>query len=30
MYVSAIYQASWALKAMDPFPVDYTDDAYWP
>jgi hypothetical protein len=29
-HVSAIYAASWALKGMDPFPVDYQDDSYWP
>lgn len=29
-YVSAIYQASWALKAMDPIPQDVTNDALWP
>lgn len=29
-HVSAIYQASWALKAMDPTPGDMTDDQYWP
>lgn len=27
--VSAIYAASWALKAMDPIPSDYADDSYW-
>ncbi len=29
-YVSAIYAASWALKALDPIPADYTADQYWP
>ena len=29
-YISAIYQVSWDLKEMDPIPVDYTDDVYWP
>lgn len=29
-YVTALYQASWVLKAMDPIPADYADDAYWP
>lgn len=28
-YVSLLYQKSWALKAMDPIPTDYTDDSYW-
>ena len=28
--VSAIYAASWALKAMDPIPQDITNDQYWP
>jgi len=27
---SAIYQAAWAIKAMDPLPEDVTDDALWP
>lgn len=25
-----LYQASFALQAMDPLPEDYTDDQYWP
>lgn len=29
-YVSAIYQASWALKAMDPIPQDVNADEWWP
>jgi hypothetical protein len=29
-YVSALYAASWAIKAMDPLPADITDDALWP
>lgn len=28
-HVSAIYQASWALKAMDPIP-DVSDNTHWP
>lgn len=27
--IEAVYQKSWALKAMDPIPGDYSDDAYW-
>lgn len=29
-YVSALYAASWALKATQPIPGDYTADAHWP
>jgi hypothetical protein len=29
-YVSALYEASWTLKAMDPIPADYADDTHWP
>lgn len=29
-YVEDVYKASWALKAMDPFPLDYASDTYWP
>lgn len=29
-YVSALYAASWALKAMQPIPQDFQNDAYWP
>jgi hypothetical protein len=29
-YVTAVYHASWAIKAMDPIPADYADDSYWP
>lgn len=29
-HVSALYQAAWALKEMDPIPTDYsTNDSYW-
>jgi hypothetical protein len=28
-YVSALYAASWALKAMEPIPADYAADTYW-
>lgn len=27
--VSAIYAASWAIKAMDPIPADFANDSYW-
>jgi len=29
-YVSALYEASWSIKAMDPLPEDVTDDELWP
>lgn len=29
-YVSALYEASWALKAMDPIPQDVRADTWWP
>jgi hypothetical protein len=29
-YVSALYEASWVLKAMDPIPADYAADERWP
>ncbi|MBZ9808114.1 DUF4376 domain-containing protein [Mesorhizobium sp. ESP-6-2] len=29
-YVSALYAASWAIKAMDPLPADVTADELWP
>jgi hypothetical protein len=29
-WISAVYQASWALKALDPIPVDYTNNSHWP
>ena len=29
-YVSDLYTASWAIKAMEPLPDDVTDDALWP
>lgn len=29
-YVSALYAASWAIKAMEPLPADVTDDGLWP
>lgn len=28
--VQAIYAAAWALKALDPIPVDFAADARWP
>lgn len=28
-YVSALYAASWALKALDPIPADFADDSHW-
>ncbi len=28
-YVSALYAASWAIKAVDPLPVDVTADELW-
>ncbi len=28
-YVSALYSASWAIKAMNPLPDDVTDDGLW-
>lgn len=28
-YISQLYQASWALKALDPIPQDYRNDSYW-
>lgn len=28
-YVTAVYAASWAIKAMDPIPADYASDKYW-
>lgn len=27
--IQAVYQKSWALKAMSPIPADYADDSYW-
>ncbi|MCB1511067.1 MAG: DUF4376 domain-containing protein [Hyphomicrobiaceae bacterium] len=27
--VQLLYSKSWALKAMDPIPRDFTDDSYW-
>ena len=27
--VSAIYEKSWALKAMSPIPLDFAADGYW-
>lgn len=27
--VDAIYKASWAIKAMEPIPVDFRQDSYW-
>jgi len=29
-YVSELYAASWAIKAMDPLPEDVADDGLWP
>lgn len=29
-FVSALYQASWDIKAMDPIPADFAADQYWP
>lgn len=29
-YVSALYAASWAIKAMDPLPADVADNGLWP
>ncbi len=29
-YVSDLYAASWAVKAMEPLPVDVTADGLWP
>lgn len=29
-YVSALYAASWAIKAMEPLPPDVTADELWP
>jgi hypothetical protein len=29
-YVSALYEASWTLKAMDPIPADYAAGERWP
>jgi len=29
-YISDVYKASWALKAMEPVPADFADDKYWP
>ncbi|WP_051469877.1 DUF4376 domain-containing protein [Chelativorans sp. J32] len=29
-YVSALYEASWVIKAMDPLPADVADDGLWP
>lgn len=29
-YVSALYQASWALKAMEVIPEEFADDQHWP
>lgn len=29
-YVSALYQASWTMKDMNPLPQDFTQNSYWP
>jgi len=28
--IQAVYAASWSIKALDPIPADYADDARWP
>jgi hypothetical protein len=28
-YVENLYKKSWELKAVNPIPLDYTDDRYW-
>lgn len=30
MWLSSVYQASWTIKALDPRPMDITDDQLWP
>jgi hypothetical protein len=30
LHVSAVYQAAWDLKAMEPIPADFADDKWWP
>lgn len=29
-WISAVFEASWALKAADPIPLDFDDDVHWP
>lgn len=29
-WASSVYEASWDVKDLDPIPLDYTDDKYWP
>lgn len=29
-HVSAVYQAAWALKEMEPIPTDFAEDVNWP
>lgn len=29
-YVSDVFEASWALKVLDPIPSDYGEDIHWP
>lgn len=29
-YVSALYEASWTLKAMEPIPTGFASDDFWP
>lgn len=29
-YVSALYAASWVIKALDPIPADFDADTRWP
>lgn len=29
-WISANYDASWTIKALDPIPADFADDSYWP
>ena len=29
-YISALYTASWAIKALIPIPLDYRQDNHWP
>ncbi|TDQ19826.1 hypothetical protein DEV91_12418 [Phyllobacterium brassicacearum] len=29
-FVSDVYAAAWALKALEPIPSDFSDDSHWP
>lgn len=29
-WISAVFEASWALKAADPIPLDYAANSHWP